>query len=115
MSPLAPAQRFGENTILGDGSIIEANVTLRETILWEGARVSAGTHLERCVVGKNAQVQSNVAIFDANICTPAWRMTAKRLECAMKTNGSKLPGVPGLLCLVVAHRRIPLSSALRRA
>ncbi len=68
---------LGENTILGDGSVVEANATLRETILWEGARVSAGTHLERCVVGKDAQVQSSVAIFDANIVDPTRRMTAK--------------------------------------
>lgn len=74
---VGPGAKLGENTILGDGSIVETKVTLRETILWEGARVSAGTHLERCVVGKNAQVQSNVAIFDANIVDPARRMTAK--------------------------------------
>jgi len=66
-----------ENTVIGDGCIIEANVTLKDTILWAGAHVSQGTHLERCVVGTNAQVQSNVAIFDANIVDPARRMTAK--------------------------------------
>ncbi len=69
--------KIGENTIIGDGCMIEPNVTLRETILWAGARVSQGTHLERCVVGTNAQVQSNVAIFDANIIDPTRRMTAK--------------------------------------
>ena len=66
-----------ENTVIGDGCVIEANVTLKDTILWAGARVSEGTHLERCVVGTNAQVQSNVAIFDANIVDPTRRMTAK--------------------------------------
>ena len=65
------------NVILGDGSIIEPNVTLKDTITWKNARVSAGTHLERCVVGTNAQVQSNVAIFDANIVDPTRLMTAK--------------------------------------
>ena len=65
------------NTIIGDGCVIEANVTLKDTILWAGARVSAGTQLERCVVGTNAQVQSNVAIFDANIVDPTRLMTAK--------------------------------------
>ncbi len=69
--------KIGENTVVADGCVIEPNVTLHETILWEGARVSQGTHLERCVVGKNAQVQSNVAIFDANIIDPTRRMTAK--------------------------------------
>ena len=66
-----------ENTVIGDGCVIEENVTLRDTILWAGARVSQGTHLERCVVGTNAQVQSSVAIFDANIMDPTRRMTAK--------------------------------------
>lgn len=66
-----------ENTIIADGCVIEPNVTLKDTILWAGARVSEGTHLERCVVGTNAQVQSNVAIFDANIVDPTRRMTAK--------------------------------------
>ncbi len=67
----------GENTIIGDGCVIEPNVTLKDTILWAGARVSAGTHLERCVVGTGAQVQSNVAIFDANIIDPTRKMMAK--------------------------------------
>ena len=65
------------NVIIGDGCVIEPNVTLKDTILWTGARVSEGTQLERCVVGTNAQVQSNVAIFDANIVDPTRRMTAK--------------------------------------
>ena len=65
------------NTILGDGCVIEADVTLKDTILWANARISQGTHLERCVVGTGAQVQSNVAIFDANIVDPTRRMTAK--------------------------------------
>ena len=66
-----------ENTVIADDCVIEAGATLRETILWRGARVSQGTHLERCVVGTNAQVQSNVAIFDANIVDPTRRMAAK--------------------------------------
>jgi len=69
--------RILENTVIGDGCVIEPNVTLKDTILWAGARVSEGTHLERCVVGTNAQVQSSVAIFDANIVDPTRRMTAK--------------------------------------
>jgi NDP-sugar pyrophosphorylase family protein len=65
------------NVIVGDGCDIEAGATLKDTILWAGAHVSAGTQLERCVVGTNAQVQSNVAIFDANIVDPTRLMTAK--------------------------------------
>ena len=66
-----------ENTVIGDGCVIEADVTLKDSILWAGAHISRGTHLERCVVGTGAQVQSNVAIFDANIVDPTRLMTAK--------------------------------------
>jgi NDP-sugar pyrophosphorylase family protein len=69
--------KIGPNTIIGDNCDIEANVTLLDTILWAGAQISQGTHLERCLVGTHAQVQSNVAIFDANIVDPTRRMTAK--------------------------------------
>ncbi len=65
------------NVIVGDGCVVEAGATLKDTILWAGARVSAGTSLERCVVGTHAQVQSNVAVFDANIVDPTRLMTAK--------------------------------------
>lgn len=61
---------IGQDVIIGDGCVIETGVTLCETILWAGARVSAGTHLERCVVGANAQVASNVAIFNGVIVNP---------------------------------------------
>ncbi len=65
------------NVIVGQNSVIEATATLKDTILWAEARVSAGTHLERCVVGTKAQVQSNVAVFDANIVDPTRLMTAQ--------------------------------------
>ena len=73
----ARARRLGKTRSSATAASLKPDVTLRETILWEGARVSRGTHLERCVVGTNAQVQSNVAIFDANIIDPTRRMTAK--------------------------------------
>ncbi len=68
---------LGENVIVGDGSVIEDGATLVSTILWDNARVSKNTHLERCIVGTNAQVQSNVAVFDAVIVDPTRLMTAK--------------------------------------
>ncbi len=68
---------LGENVIVGDGSVIEDGATLISTILWDNARVSQNTHLERCIVGTNAQVQSNVAVFDGIIVDPKRLMTAK--------------------------------------
>ena len=68
---------LGENVIVGDGSVIEDGATLINTILWDNARVSKNTHLERCILCTNAQVQSNVAVFDGIIVDPARLMTAK--------------------------------------
>ncbi len=61
---------IGDNTVIGDNCHIGAGATLQETILWEGATIGAGTHLERCIVGKNVQVQTNAAIFDGIIADP---------------------------------------------
>ena len=61
---------IGDNTVIGDNCHIGAGATLQETILWEGATIGPGTHLERCIVGKNVQVQTNAAIFDGIIADP---------------------------------------------
>ena len=42
----------------------------------KGVTVGAGTHLERCIVGRNVQVQTNAAIFDGIIADPNRPMTA---------------------------------------
>jgi NDP-sugar pyrophosphorylase family protein len=62
-----------ENTIIGNNCVVEKGATLKETILWDGAVVLKGTHLERCVVGNNCHVSSNAAIFDGIIVDPARR------------------------------------------
>lgn len=59
-----------ENTVIGDNCIVESEAVLKETILWAGATVMRGTHLERCVVGTNCRVKSNAAIFDGVIVDP---------------------------------------------
>jgi mannose-1-phosphate guanylyltransferase/phosphomannomutase len=62
-----------ENTIIGDNCVVEAGATLKESILWEGAVVMRGTHLERCVVGNGCHVKSNAAVFDGVIVDPVRR------------------------------------------
>lgn len=62
-----------ENSIIGDGCVVETGATVRETILWAGAVVMRGTHLERCVVGHNCHVKSNAAVFDGVIVDPVRR------------------------------------------
>ena len=59
-----------ENSVLGDNCIVEEEAVVRDSILWEGARVMRHTMLERCVVGTGCQVKSNAAVFDGLIVDP---------------------------------------------
>jgi NDP-sugar pyrophosphorylase family protein len=63
------AQVLG-NTILGPGCVIEKGARVKESILWAGARVLAGTTIEACVVGHNCKVGSNAAVFNGVIVEP---------------------------------------------
>lgn len=67
---VAPSATLDANTIVGDRCVIESHAVLRETILWPGAIVKAGTRLERCIVGAGVSVQSDAAIFDGVIVNP---------------------------------------------
>lgn len=69
-STIAAGAQILANTVIGEHCIVEAGAVLKETILWNGAKVGAGTHLERSIVGKNASVTSNVGIFDGIIVDP---------------------------------------------
>jgi mannose-1-phosphate guanylyltransferase/phosphomannomutase len=51
------------NVVIGDGCVVEPGATLTNTILWTGAVVKKGTHLNGCLVGKGAEVHTNVAVF----------------------------------------------------
>ena len=64
-----------ENSVIGDNCVVETGATVKETILWEGAVVMRGTHLERCVVGHGCHVKSNAAVFDGVIVDPVRRAT----------------------------------------
>ncbi len=59
-----------ENSVIGDNCLIEEGASVQDSILWEGAVVMRGTHLERCVVGKDCKVMTNAAIFDGIIVDP---------------------------------------------
>lgn len=67
----------GPNAIIGAGSMVEDNATVRDTILWDGATVREGSHLERCIVGHGSSVATNTAIFDGLIVDPTRRQAAK--------------------------------------
>ena len=69
--------RIGDNSVIGNGCRIEAGATVQDTILWEGATVKAGTHLERCIVGRHVTVEANAAIFDGILADPNRPMEVK--------------------------------------
>ena len=69
--------QIGNNSVIGDDCTIQDGVTLHDTILWEGATVLANSHLERCIVGRHASVETNVAIFDGIIADPKRPMIVK--------------------------------------
>ena len=56
-----------ENTVIGPNCLVKSGAVVRESILWEGAEIMAGTRLEHCVVGRGCRVHSNAAIFDGVI------------------------------------------------
>jgi NDP-sugar pyrophosphorylase family protein len=62
-----------ENSVLGDNCVVEKDAVVRNSILWEGAKVMENTMLERCVVGKGCAVKSNAAVFDGVIVDPVRR------------------------------------------
>jgi len=65
--------RVLENSVLSDNCVVEAGAIVRNSVLWEGARVMRKTMLERCVVGTGCQVKSNAAVFDGLIVDPVRR------------------------------------------
>ncbi len=67
---IGPGARVLENTIIGQGCEVESGAVVKESILWDGAVVLEGTWLERCVVGSNCHVRTNVAVFDGLIVSP---------------------------------------------
>jgi NDP-sugar pyrophosphorylase family protein len=67
---LAAGARVGDYTVLGDGCVIGAGATVLGSILWPGARVAAGTHLENCVVGADVEVASSAGVFNGLIVDP---------------------------------------------
>jgi NDP-sugar pyrophosphorylase family protein len=67
--------RVLENTVIGNNCAVEENATVKDSILWDGAVVMRGTHLERCVVGQDCHVKTDAAIFDGVIVNPQRRET----------------------------------------
>ena len=57
-------------SVVGRNCVVGAGVTLKSTILWDGAVVEAGTYLENCVVGEGVRVKSSHGIFQGLIVEP---------------------------------------------
>lgn len=59
--------RIAENSVLGAGCEVGQGATVLHSILWDGARIASGTHLERCILGYGCHAASDAAIFDGVI------------------------------------------------
>lgn len=62
--------RVLENTVIGNDCAVEEGAVVKDSILWDGAVVMQGTHLERCIVGQQCRVHTDAAIFDGTIVDP---------------------------------------------
>ncbi len=60
----------GPYTVVGANCVIEHGATVIGSILWDGAIVKAGTHLENCVVGEGVTVSSSHGVFNGLIVDP---------------------------------------------
>ena len=67
---IGPDARILENTVVGEGCVVESGAVVSRSVLWEGARVESNTTLHRCVVGSHCTVSSNAAIFDGVLVPP---------------------------------------------
>lgn len=67
---IGPGATIRENSVLDDDCVIGAGSTVAHSILWSRSRVEPGTHLEGCIVGFDAHVYSNAAIFHGTIVSP---------------------------------------------
>jgi len=66
-----------EYSVLGDDCVVEEGCEVRQSILWQGARVMRDTMLEGCIVGAGCSVWSNAAAFDGVIVDPVRRNGGK--------------------------------------
>jgi NDP-sugar pyrophosphorylase family protein len=48
--------RIGPRVVAGAGTVFGAGCAVRESVLWEGARIAPGAHVSGCVVGQGARV-----------------------------------------------------------
>jgi mannose-1-phosphate guanylyltransferase/phosphomannomutase len=67
---VGPGAKVGEHSVMGDYCILQANASIRQSILWDGATVGEQTVLERCVVGNGCHVMSNAAVFNGVVVSP---------------------------------------------
>lgn len=54
-------------SVIGENCVVGANATIVHSILWDGAKIGDNTHLERSIVGYNAEISSSAGVFDAVI------------------------------------------------
>jgi NDP-sugar pyrophosphorylase family protein len=68
---LALMRLEGRDVQIGRGSVIEHGADVRETILWEDARVEAGARVQRAILGAGVRIGAGEVIEDAAVVRAA--------------------------------------------
>ncbi len=58
---------IGAYTVIGSHVHVGAGSILRDCILWDGVQVGRGVRLSHCVIGRNAHVIANIAMYEGSI------------------------------------------------
>lgn len=67
---IASGCALGPGVAIGSGCTIAENCTIINSILWPGAKVGAGAHIERSIIATGASVESGAQCID-QVVTPA--------------------------------------------
>ncbi|MFC2040352.1 sugar phosphate nucleotidyltransferase [Chloroflexota bacterium] len=46
-------------TVIGNGCHIDDNATVKHSLLWEGVRIGAGSHVEKCIISNHTNISPN--------------------------------------------------------
>ncbi len=70
---LAFLRREGRSFLAGEGTLIEDDAEVRESILWERVRIGKGARLQHCIIGDDVTIPSGsdlrrVAVVRAALC-----------------------------------------------
>ena len=62
--------------IIGRDCVLEDNVSIEETVLWDNVSIGAGSRLNRCIVASNTVIGDNLNI-ENRVITPSENVPLK--------------------------------------